>query len=352
MEFEQKHLSESERVQMKGNLRAFMREHPARVPFRIRLLDRFAAAAGAPGRVFVIHPRAQLAGALGLAVVFLSVGTSYAAESALPGDVLYSVKVNVNERVAEALAPSPSVRAAVVVSHTLRRLQEAETLAAQGRLSTSVSADIQSALQASAADFDRDVEAVAHAPGGATVAADLQSNLEVTLASHARALTVIQATRPQSDQSLTPILVAVIAHAEHARAAQAQADTAIAASSSPAEATAVADTERTSAEHALSQVRSLIMQTQQTLGSTSAQAVAQHAHDAERALNTGKEHLKAGNPVGATSAFRAALRAAVETQTDVDTAMHLKNILPALGATSSEEGDATTTDASDLPPGF
>lgn len=350
MEIEKERLSQSERAQMKGILRAFMMEHPARTPLSLRFLDRAGSAIRA-ARSALALPRAQFATVFGLAVLFIGAGTSYAAESALPGDVLYSIKIHVNEKVAEALAPSHSARAAVVAAHTLRRLQEAETLAAQGRLSASTSAQIRSALQDTETDFDESVEAVARSPGGAAAAAaDLQSGLEVTLASHARALTVIQATLPQSEASLTPILAAVMAHAERAKEARVEVDTAVAASTSPTEAGVVADKERKSAEKALSQVRLLVARTKKTLGTTSAEAVAHRALDAEQALNAGEKNLDEGDPARATSAFRAAIRTAVETQTDLDTAAHLKKILPFLSALSSAE--ATTTESSDLQSGF
>jgi len=346
MEINNEQLTQSERAQMKGNMRAFMAEHPARAPFTLRFMDRISSAAGAVGGVFVL-PRARLVSALALAVLFLGAGTSYAAESSLPGDALYTVKININEKIAEALAPDPSARAAVLAVHTLRRLQEAETLAAQGRLTASTSAEIQSALQTIAADFDESVKAVARSPVGVAHAADLQSDLAVTLDSHARALSVIQATIPQTSTPLTLILAEVVAHAERAKEAQAQADTAVAASTSPAEADAVAGEERKNAEDALSQVRSLTARTKTSLGAASAEAIAHRADDAENALRAGEEHLHQGDPGGATDAFRTAIRTAAQARADVDTAVHLKKLLPLLGTTSSTDTGSTPADGSD-----
>jgi hypothetical protein len=348
MEIEKEQLSESERAQMRGVLRFFMMEHPARAPLSVRFFDR-AEAIFATGAGFA-SPRTRLAGVLTLGVVFLGAGTSYAAESALPGDVLYPVKIQVNEKVAIALAPNPSARAGVVVAHTVRRLQEAETLAAQGRLTASTSAQIQSALQDTAQDFDRNVAEVAHSSGGAAAAADLQSNFEVTLTSHARALTVIQTALPQTDAPLTPILATVVAHAERAKEAQVQQSIVIAASTSPAEADVIAGKERRSAQDALSQIRSLVAETKQSLGTTTADIIAQQAFDTEQSLNAGQEQLDQGDTGRATSAFQAAIRTAAQTKTDVDTAVHLKKILPLLDATSSAQSEGTTSDGSTLPP--
>ena len=343
---ENEHLSDAERAQMQGHLRVFMSEHPARAPFTLSMLDRVEVAAKAVATAFA-RPRMQLAGALSLALVFVGAGTSYAAESSLPGDALYAVKIHVNEKVAAALAVGPSSRAGVLAVHTLRRIQEAETLAAQGRLSASVSSDIRAALQDTEMDFDASVDAVAQTPGGAAAAADLQSNLEVTLSSHARALTLMQERLPQSEESLTPILAAVVARAAHARQAGLQEDTLIAASSSPGEASVVANKERRNARDALAKVRLLVETAKKDLGTTSAAAVARHASAAEESVHEGEKHLEEGDPARATGAFRAAIRTAVQTQIDADTEAPLQKILPQLSATLSGF-EATTTESSDI----
>ena len=78
------------------------------------------------------HMRMSLAGLL----LFVLAGTSTvsAAQGALPGDLLYPVKVSINEKVEVALAPTQAARAQVQVRLAERRVDEAQTLASQGRL--------------------------------------------------------------------------------------------------------------------------------------------------------------------------------------------------------------------------
>ena len=73
-------------------------------------------------------------------VVMLLVVTSvtYAAEPALPGDLLYPIKVDVTERVKGVFITSPIARASYEVSLVDKRLTEAETLAVQGKLDQKV----------------------------------------------------------------------------------------------------------------------------------------------------------------------------------------------------------------------
>ena len=67
-------------------------------------------------------------------VVFIGGGTTSAAQGALPGDLLYPVKVSINETVEVALAPTPAAKAEVQVRLAERRVEEAQKLSLQGRL--------------------------------------------------------------------------------------------------------------------------------------------------------------------------------------------------------------------------
>ena len=78
------------------------------------------------------HMRMSLAGLL----LFVLAGTSTvsAAQGALPGDLLYPVKVSINEKVEVALAPTPAAKAQVQVRLAERRVDEARELSVRGRL--------------------------------------------------------------------------------------------------------------------------------------------------------------------------------------------------------------------------
>ena len=78
------------------------------------------------------HMRMSLAGLL----LFVLAGTSTvsAAQGALPGDLLYPVKVSINEKVEVALAPTQAARAQVQVRLAERRGDEARELSVRGRL--------------------------------------------------------------------------------------------------------------------------------------------------------------------------------------------------------------------------
>lgn len=94
-----------------------------------------AAILEAPSPVFGFFSSLQRILAVSLAVVLLAgSGVSYAAESALPGDMLYIIKVHVNERVRGSFQRSTHTRARWEVRLAKRRLEEGETLTARGRM--------------------------------------------------------------------------------------------------------------------------------------------------------------------------------------------------------------------------
>ena len=114
-------------------------------------------------------------------------GTSFAAQSALPGDALWGFKVGVNERIAETMAVGEKAKADADISHAQTRLEEAAKLAAEGRLDASAQAKIQG-------NFDAHPRAVAErvaalqAKGDYAAAADVAARFQATVATHATAL--------------------------------------------------------------------------------------------------------------------------------------------------------------------
>ncbi len=119
---------------------------------RARLSERMALNPASPLRAtpyhfFMFHSVALQRTVSAFAVfVFLigsGGGTSYAAQGALPGDVLYAVKIHVNEFVEAALATSPVAKAEVQAVLAERRVEEAQTLASRGMLTEVAATELQ-----------------------------------------------------------------------------------------------------------------------------------------------------------------------------------------------------------------
>ena len=120
-------------------------------------------------------------------VVALSGGTAFAAQSALPGSPLYAVKINVNEQVEVALATTPEAKAKVNASLAQTRLDEAETLAANGTLDATTSAELASNFTVHAAAAVANTAALKQADPG--TAAELSATFSSTLSAQSAILT-------------------------------------------------------------------------------------------------------------------------------------------------------------------
>ena len=81
-------------------------------------------------------------------LVVVGGGTAAAAEGALPGDILYPIKVHVNEEMRATLATTPKAKADWAVDRAERRLEEAATLALSGELNEITRAEIETNLDA------------------------------------------------------------------------------------------------------------------------------------------------------------------------------------------------------------
>jgi hypothetical protein len=84
---------------------------------------------------YVVHMKYATSFALVLLVFVLIGGTSVLARFSLPGDLLYPVKINLNEKVESFTATTPEQKALVEVGHIDTRLLEAEKLQTSSNLS-------------------------------------------------------------------------------------------------------------------------------------------------------------------------------------------------------------------------
>jgi hypothetical protein len=121
-------------------------------------------------------------------------GTSYAAQGAVPGEVLYPVKVGVNENVRTALAFSSRDKAAVETELIAERLEEAQRLAAEGKLDAKAEADIQTRVAAHYQEAVKNDERV-YAEGDISASASLRSSLEGTFRTYADVLGSVNGKR-------------------------------------------------------------------------------------------------------------------------------------------------------------
>lgn len=122
--------------------------------------------------------------ALSLAILLLATGgTSLAAESALPGELLYPVKIGLNEQVRSFTAITPEAKAKFALEITDRRLKEVALLSSKGLLNAETSSIIQDQLLRQAGQIKNQVASLVSTKN-IRAAQEISLNFESSLRAH------------------------------------------------------------------------------------------------------------------------------------------------------------------------
>ncbi len=138
-------LSVVSRERMEKELLEYARFHPVRVT----TVSRFS---NVPFGTSLFRNKFTTMPIAILIAIFISAGTSFAAQGATPGDLLYPIKTNVNESVASSLAVGADAQARFEAKVLEERLAEAEELKAEGRLTGDLAVSVSDNVAAQAGE--------------------------------------------------------------------------------------------------------------------------------------------------------------------------------------------------------
>lgn len=157
------------------------------------------------------HSRRLLATTLALALLLVGGGAStFAAEKAVPGDVLYPVKVGINEPVAAVFAGSGEAQARHHARLAVRRVQEAEVLRARGALTPETEEELS-------AKIDAETTKVIEEAGKLSLAGDVSASVAVRtdlageLAPYAPVADTVAASAPEAAPMMAKAVRATLA---------------------------------------------------------------------------------------------------------------------------------------------
>lgn len=126
-----------------------------------------------------MHSARSFVGAIILVVVLVGSGTSFAAQGALPGDLLYPILVNLNEGVRSILL-SDSARSSYEVERIQTRVEEIKKLVEQNRLSDDLRNKISDQVNTHISTVKKEVESLTK-KGDLKSAFVISSKLETSL---------------------------------------------------------------------------------------------------------------------------------------------------------------------------
>ena len=126
-------------------------------------------------------------------------GTSFAAEQALPGDILYPVKVDFNEKVTAAFSVNAEARAQLEAKFAERRLEEASKLASEDRLNANAQTELSVRFEAHSKETKTKINNL-ETSGDANGAANVASEFEASLRAHQAILLRLNALNATSSE--------------------------------------------------------------------------------------------------------------------------------------------------------
>ena len=167
-------LSDDVRLRMREELDAYADLHGVRIAEQGRSIEevqRYSVFA-----LFTNLNTRNMKATLLIALMLTAGGTSFAAQNAVPGDVLYPVKIGVNENVKTAVTFGADAEATLQAQLLKERLEEAETLAKEGKLEGELAVTVRNNIQT---QFDRTylASSEANAEVGSEVRAQIAQSL-------------------------------------------------------------------------------------------------------------------------------------------------------------------------------
>lgn len=181
-------LSDKEKSALRAGLIGHMSAPSAIKPFAIK--NAFETASSSRPTSFVFSLWVRYATATLTLFVFLG-GISFAAEYALPGNILYPIKINVNEELRSLTGFSSEDRAGWEAKRAERRLREAQELALLGRLEGDVREELESRFETHLKNARKNISQI-RIFGQLEEANQIASSFESALRAHRRVLARIE----------------------------------------------------------------------------------------------------------------------------------------------------------------
>lgn len=300
-------LTDDERAVVRERVVSFIKNNPARNAVAAHHLEWMVALLHQPIPLKFKYTMPIL---LILALLASGGGVSYAAQNSLPGDVLYPVKVDVNERIAGAFQFGTQARARWNADLAQTRLQEAEQLAAQNKLTPQLQAQIATRLEKAVAAAEKNIAQLQKKNNEAT-AAQIDNDLETALQVHAAILARL-AERHQTEGTTQPIIDAALTQAQKIASANEQrdADAVLQAQSNGPQASHAVVRKHDEVQKFVDSVVALLKDQGAPLDATTTAQVQASLALAQQDMASGDAANQAGNYVGAFTDYQAAQQAA------------------------------------------
>lgn len=238
-------------------------------------------------------------------------GTSAIAERAVPGEALYGFKTKINEGVRSLVALSAEAKADWEAQVAVRRLEEAEKLAAESRLDAETRAQLEANFESFADRAEERLEKIRETDSRA--AAEIAARFETALKAHERILVGISSADEDDEDETDDLIEAVREELEDAADHRERAEAELSVETGPAVESA-AKGMKGAAENKIKEVRRFFEAAKADLGAEVVLQAEARLKAAEDAFVRGNAKLEAGAYGEAFALFREAHSIAQESK--------------------------------------
>lgn len=189
-------LTEKEKSTLFSSVDSYIKKNPIRTASEIQS---FNAANDIRWYTYIFSNSSRFASFAVIVFLILGGSTSIAAEGALPGDLLYSVKVNINEGI-KTVFTTGAQRVGFETDRIGFRLKEAETLAQKGKLTEEAKNQIEARFSAHVTQVEKDIVELKN-KGDLRQAFDASAKLEASLKTYEASLSSLRQSDAQAQQA-------------------------------------------------------------------------------------------------------------------------------------------------------
>ena len=142
---------------------------------------------------------------LSFVIIFGGIGISFAAERALPGDILYPVKVGVNEEARGLVAISDEKKVKWLATVAERRIEETEMLVKENRFDSASKEKIEKNFGENTKKLEEKLRSIAE-KNDSERAEEVSRNIEDALERHEEVLKELSEERSESREEINSVL--------------------------------------------------------------------------------------------------------------------------------------------------
>ena len=325
------HLKPEERIFIKNNIESVIKSFPSRDMDDVDLY-RTSIFSG----FFGIKLNAASLAVLLVIFILAGGGVAMAAEKSLPGDLLYPIKIHINESAKSLTAVSPEAKGKFEVEKLEQRLQEAEILSNRGELNPESRAILEKRLDVEINNAKSRISNL-EADSKIEAATDISSRLEISLQAHEKVLTFISGESAKNEE-IKPLIEKIRGQAKEASERRVESEKKISS-----RAKEVAASQLKEASTRLEELKNTFVKIEPNLDDLNKNNIKNRIESSSKLINQGQTDLNSGNFPNSLKNFQKAQKITSEAKVFIFARENL-NLKISLDAASSTDEDGQNWD--------